>query len=351
MAKKIRVGVVGTGFGRYHMDAYSKQEDVELCALCDLNVPEAKEFADKYSVSHDRVFADYREMFSLPDLDVVSIAVPNNLHAPMAIDALNKGKHVLVEKPMAINAQQAKSMVAAASKAGKRLMVEQAMRFGEDVQLLKALVDRGELGDIYYARSSWIRRKGWPKLNFPPGGTMGRGEWFIRKEEAGHGALSDIGVHMLDLVWYLMGTPKPLSASGMMWNKVAAPILKRRKLPCEVDEMTCGVIRLEGGRAITIEISWDSHNQHLHEARLYGDKAGATLFPAKVFRGEDVLETVELSNCPGGLPITDAWSHFISCVRDPKKRMIASGEEIVRVVQMLDALALSADTGREVRIK
>ena len=348
MAKTIRVGVVGTGMGRYHMEAFAKQPNVELVAICDLNEPEAWQFAKQYGVT--KVFADYREMFSLPELDAVSIATPNCLHCPMTLDALGKGKHVLVEKPMTIHPRQARAMVAAAKKAGKRLMVEQAMRFSPDAQMLRAYYDRGEFGNVYYARSTWIRRKGWPRLNFEPGGSLGRGEWFIRKDEAGFGALGDIGVHLIDLAWYLMGNPKPISIAGMMWNKVASPILKRKNMPVEVDEMACGFIRLEGGRVIAVEICWDSHNAPVQEARVYGDKGGCSIFPAKVYRGEDVLETVELGTQYGGLPLTDAYNHFIECIRDPKKKMIASGEEIVQLIQMLDGLARSAETGKEVRI-
>lgn len=349
MAKKLRVGVVGTGFGRYHMEGYSKLEDVALVAICDLNRPEAVQFAGQYGVQ--QVFEDYREMFSLPDLDAVSIAVPNCLHAPMAIFALEHGKHVLVEKPMATSPKAARAMAAAAKKAGKRLMVEQAMRFNPEVQLLRAYYERGEFGNVYYARSTWIRRRGWPRLNFPPGGTMGRGEWFIRKEDAGWGALGDIGVHLTDLAWYLMGCPKPVSVCGGMWNEVAAPVLKEKKMPCEVDETACGFIRFENGSALTVEVTWDSHNQPFQECRIYGDKGGATCFPAKVYRGMDITETVELATHPGGFPIVTAYQHFIECVRDPKKKMIAAGEEIVSIIDILDGLARSAKAGKEVRLK
>ncbi len=348
MAKKLRVGVVGTGMGRNHMQAFVKLSDVELAAICDINEPEARQFAKLHGVT--KVFTDYREMFALPELDAVSIAVPNCLHAPMTIDALKKGKHVLVEKPMALNAKEATAMVAAARKAGKRLMVEQSMRFSRDAQLARACYDRGDFGDVYYARSTCIRRKGWPRLNFEPGGSMGRGEWFIHKEEAGFGALGDIGVHLIDLAWYLMGNPKPISVAGMMWNKVAAPILKRKKMPVEVDEMSCGFIRLEGGRVIAAEICWDSHNAPVQEARVYGDKGGCSLFPAKIYRGEDILETTELGTQYGGYLVFEAYEHFIDCIRDPKKKMIASGEEIIQLMRMLDALGQSAATGKEVRI-
>ena len=349
MGKTLRVGVVGTGFGRYHMAGYAKLPDVELVAVCDLNEAEAREFADTYGAPH--VFTDYREMFALPEIDAVSIAVPNCLHAPMTIDALKKGKHVMVEKPMALNANEAKAMAAAARKAGKRLMVDQALRFKDATQFVREYLDSGVLGDPYYARATWIRRKGWPRLNFPPGGTMGRGEWFIRKEEAGFGALGDIGVHLIDLAWYLMGTPRPLSVAGMTWNKVAAPILKKRKMPCEVEEMACGFIRCEGGRAISVEVCWDSHNAPVQEARVFGDKGGASLFPARIYRGNDILESTELSTEYGGYPVEDTWAHFVACIRNPRKPMIASGEENVQLIQMLDALAESARTGREAIIR
>ena len=278
MAKKLRVGVVGTGMGRYHMQAFAKMADVELAAICDLNEPEAWQFAKLHGVT--KVFTDYREMFSLPELDAVSIAVPNCLHVPMAIDALKKGKHVLVEKPMALNAKQATAMVAVARKAGKRLMVEQSMRFSRDAQLARACYDRGDFGDVYYARSTWIRRKGWPRLNFAPGGSMGGGEWFIRKEEAGFGALGDIGVHLIDLAWYLMGNPKPISVAGSCGTN-CGPHPQTEENAVEVDEMSCGFIRLEGSRVIAAEICWDSHTSPAQEAASTATRAAVRCSPGR----------------------------------------------------------------------
>jgi predicted dehydrogenase len=346
--KRIRAGVVGTGFGRYHMEAYDMIDGVEVYAVCDLNEAEAKQFADQYGAKY--VFTDYHKMFSMDELDVVSIAVPNNLHAPMAIDALKKGKHVLVEKPMAITPKEARAMVAAAEKAGKRLMVEQAMRFSDDAQLLREYWRRGVFGDVYFAKSTWVRRKGWPKLNFPPGGTMGRGEWFIRKDEAGFGALGDIGVHLVDLAWYLMGNPKPVSVTGQMWTCVAEPLLKKKNLPVEVDETAVGAIRFDNGQMLHVDVCWDSYNEPLQNVRLFGSKGGASLFPATVYRGEDIMETATLSTTYGAFDTETAWQHFIGCVRDPQKSMIASGAEIVQLIQILDGIARSAAKGTEVRL-
>lgn len=347
-AKKLKVGVVGTGFGRYHMEGYSKLEGVELVAICDLNTEEAQAFADQYGAEH--VFKDYKKMFSMDELDAVSIAVPNYLHAPMTIDALNKGKHVLVEKPMAINPKQAQKMVEAAKKAGKRLMVEMALRFKPDTQMLRAYYDKGHFGEVYYAKSTWIRRKGWPRLNFPPGGTMGRGIWFIQKKKAGFGALGDIGVHLVDLAWYLMGTPKPVSVSGMLWNKVATPLLKRKKLPVEVDEMAAAMIRFADGRLLACDVCWDAYNEPGQRVQIFGDKAGASLFPAKVYRGEEVAEVAELTAMHGGFDPTDPYAHFVECIRDPRKKCIAPGGENVNLIKMLDGIARSAKSGKEVKL-
>ena len=346
--KRVRVGVVGTGFGRYHMEGFSQIDGVEVLAVCDLNQAEAAAFAKQYGATY--TFTDYRKMNAMDELDAVSIAVPNCLHASIAIDALRKGKHVLVEKPMALNPKEARAMVAAAKKARKRLMVEQALRFKEETQLLRTYYDRGVFGDVYYAKSTWIRRKGWPKLNFPPGGTMGRGEWFIRKNLAGFGALGDIGVHLLDLAWYLMGTPKPVSVTGMLWTKVAVPLLEKKKLPCEVDEMAAGTIRFAGGKMLAVDVCWDAYNEPVQQVKIFGDKGGASVFPPIVYRGEDIMETSHLATTFGGYQATDPFAHFIDCVRDPRVKCIASGEENVQLIQMLDGIARSAKTGREVRL-
>jgi predicted dehydrogenase len=179
---------------------------------------------------------------------------------------------------------------------------------------------------------------------------MGRGVWFIRKEEAGFGALADIGVHLVDLAWYLMGNPKPVSVSGMMWTEVAVPLLKKKKLPCEVDEMAAGAIRFENGQMLAVDVCWDSYNEPAQEVRIFGSKGGASLFPAKVYRGEDIMETSTLSTTAGAYEITDAYSHFVDCIRNPGKKLIASGEQNVHLIKMLDGIARSAKSGKEVSL-
>ena len=150
MADKLRAAVIGTGMGRYHMEAYARNPKVDLVAVCDLNGPEAQEFATKFGA--ERVFTDWREMYEL-DLDLVSIAVPNNLHAEMTVAALERGFHVLCEKPMATKLEDARRMVETAERVGKRLMIHMSLRYQGAHQHLKSLVAKGDLGDIYLGLS------------------------------------------------------------------------------------------------------------------------------------------------------------------------------------------------------
>ncbi|MBN1347956.1 Gfo/Idh/MocA family oxidoreductase [candidate division KSB1 bacterium] len=344
--KKLKTGVIGTGMGRYHMEAYSQMPDVELIAVCDLNVPEASLFAEKWGARI--VTENYKDLLKIDELDAISIATPNHWHAPMTIDFLNAGKHVLCEKPMATTWQDARAMVDAAKANKRRLMIEQSLRFSKDSHIVKWYIDNNDLGNIYFSRVGWIRRKGMPVLNFDKNGSMGRGEWFIIKKEAGGGSLYDIGVHFIDLAWYFMGKPKPVTVSGVSYLEVAKPELQRKELPQEVDELSSALIRFENGAALECIISWDAHQGSEYKLQVFGDKGGASMNPAKIYRGTPVIETVELEIPTGGLPTIAPYRHFIDCIKDPEMEMIASGEEVVTIIRILNAIQESAEKGREI---
>ncbi|MBN1401261.1 MAG: Gfo/Idh/MocA family oxidoreductase, partial [Anaerolineae bacterium] len=193
---KIRVGVVGLGMGRHHARAYAECDRAELAALCDLDVGLLGEYGRLYPGA--QTFTQYEEMFATAELDAVSVALPNYLHAPVAIAALNAGLHVLTEKPMAINAREAEEMLQAARQGDRKLMVHFNYRFSAPSQFLKRYVDEGNLGRIYYAHTRWLRARGIPKL----------GGWFGQKDKSGGGPLIDLGVHRLDLAMWLMGYPR-----------------------------------------------------------------------------------------------------------------------------------------------
>ncbi len=189
------------------MPAIKKLPDVNIMAVCDANEEVAKCAAERFDVPN--VLTDYKKMLEMPEIDAVHVCTPNFLHMPPTVDALSAGKHVLVEKPLARNAAEGKLMVEAAEKSGKKLMVAQNMRFNPDSQCLKRFIDAGDLGDIYFARVWALRRRGVPSWGV-----------FTDKEKQGGGPLIDIGVHVLDLTLYLMGHPKPISASGQTFTKI-----------------------------------------------------------------------------------------------------------------------------------
>jgi len=344
---EIRVGVIGTGMGRLHMQAYSEVPGTRIVAICDLNEPEARSFAEKYGATH--VFTDYREMFAMEGLDAVSIVVPNHLHASMTLAALDAGLHVLCEKPMATTVSDAEAMVQKAKACGKRLMVHMTNRFRGANFSLGQLAQQGELGYAYYGRASMIRRRAVPTLHFPPTGIMGRGPWFLDSEKAGGGSLMDIGVHTYDLMWWFMGCPEPQTVSASTSRLLYEEEAKKRGIKFDVDEMASAFVRYENGATAFFDVSWAANQEPEWNVRVCGTKAGILLNPPTIFRDRNgVLENTNIE-----LPKTEQISpqqHFIDCIRDPEKPLIASGEEALAVVRVLDAIRRSAACGCEVQV-
>jgi predicted dehydrogenase len=348
---KLRAGVIGTGMGRYHMEGYASHPKSELYAVCDLNREEAAQFAAKYGAKH--VFTDYRELLAREEIDVISIATPNYLHAPMAIAALQAGKHVLCEKPMAIKPADAEEMVRAAQKAKRRLGVNVALRFYPLHQGMRGQVASGRLGEVYYAKSHWIRRKGMPVVDFPQDGEMGRGDWFVQKRKSGGGALVDIGVHMLDLVWWLMGSPRPKQVLASVYSELLPARMAKVGVAGNVDDLATALIKFSTGQTLQVEVSWDAFQEPYFGYQLFGTTGGA--------RWAERARTVTLfSDDRSGKPkqtefaskakVADSYHHFVDCCLDPHLSLIASGEEILHVARILDAIYTSQQTGKAVAL-
>jgi predicted dehydrogenase len=350
MEAPLNVAVIGTGMGRYHMKEYVESPNVHLLAVCDLNRPEAEQFAKQYGATH--VFTDYHDLWSLEGLDAVSIAIPNYLHAVVAIEALEHGLHVLCEKPMATKLEDARRMVEVAEANGKRLMIGMSQRFRPQSLALRGMVERGELGDIYYARSTWIRRRGMPVIHFAPGGSMGRGQWFVDQEKAGAGALFDIGVHMFDLTWWLMGNPRPLAVSAASYQNLWNAEFVQRGIRCNVDELSSAMVRFAGGVTAVFDVSWAANQADDMNVRVFGTRAGIQVYPPVVFReprwSELHTDSVDVKLIEEGLT---PRRHFVDCIRNPDQAMIASGQECLTVMAVLDAVRRSASSGHEVDVE
>jgi predicted dehydrogenase len=188
-------------------------------------------------------------------------------------------------------------------------------------------------------------------IHFSLGGSMGRGTWFVNKEKAGAGALFDIGVHMFDLTWWLMGNPKPVSVSAASYRNLWVDEFARREIPYDIDELSSALVRFENGVTAFFDVSWAANQDNEMNVRIFGTEAGLQVYPPTVYRepqwGELHTETIEIKEVEAGLT---PRRHFVDCIRDPEKKMIASGQECLNVMAVLDAVQRSAACGHEVEV-
>ncbi len=241
---RVRAAIVVLGWpGIQHLKGYIACKRSEVVAVCDLDEKRCKEVAKEYDVP--QIFTNHRRMLENNEIDLVSVCLPNFLHAPISIDALNAGKHVLCEKPPATTVQEAQTMADVAEKNRCVLMYALVQRFDGHAQLLKRMIDAGEFGEVYFGKAGYIRRRGI---------LMGREGWFVDKARSGGGALIDIGVHALDCVWWLMGSPEPVAIIGAAYSKFGHLVPKDVKY--DVDDATFAQIRFENEATIVLEATW-----------------------------------------------------------------------------------------------
>ena len=353
---KLKVAVIGNGgISGVHLRGYSLNPDVEIYALCDINEERLNRRGDEYHVDPARRFTDVNEMLAAcPEIEAVSVCTWNAAHAQCAIAALNAGKHVLCEKPMTMTVEEAEAMQAAAEKNNRLLMIGFVRRFGNDCAIMKDFIDNGYFGDIYYAKATYLRRKGCP------------GGWFGDKARSGGGPLIDLGVHIIDLCRYLMGNPKPVSVYGATFNKLgnrsnikskAGYISQTRENEdiFNVEDLATAMIRFDNGSVLQIEASF-SLNIEKDEGVLqfFGTKAGAKLDPELTIYSEmnDYMTNVKLANSTAlsfdGL-FENEINHFVECVRTGKPCRNPA-QDGVTLMKILTGIYKSAETGHEVLI-
>ena len=276
MTAKLRVGVVGAGFiaTRGHIPAFKRHPQTEVAAICDLVAERARAVADEFDIP--RIFTDYKEMLHEADLDIVTVCTPNAFHAPVSIAALEAGAHVLCEKPMAPTVEDARKMVETARRTGRKLTIGFHNRFRPEAQVLKTYIDAGDLGKIYYATVSMLRRSGIP----------GYGSWFTNKDLAGGGALIDNGVHGLDMALWFMGHPRPVAVLGATYAEFGprrkglgswgADILPGKQR-FDVEDLAAAMVRFENGATLMLETSWAGYSSGTQRLRVLGREAGAEI--------------------------------------------------------------------------
>ncbi len=333
------------------MPAYARLSDqVQIVAVADINEESARAAAEKFNVPH--VYTDFREMLKRDDIHAVSVATPNFLHKEATIAALEAGKHVLCEKPLARNAQEAREMVQSARRANRILQVALQWRFTGIGQFLhKYIQEEGNLGDIYYARAHALRRRGIPGWGV-----------FIDKEKQGGGPLIDIGVHILDATLWLMGYPKPVSAFGATYAKfghrpdVVGLMGQWDHTRFTVEDFAVGLIRLENGATVTLESSFCANiGEDEFNTLILGDKGGVFANPigspsVRIFTEHNrTLYNVEPANIPNVNSYHAEVEHFIDAIQNNKPSPVP-GEHGFYLNAIMDAIYESSETGREVVI-
>jgi len=313
MKETIRIGVVGGGWPSWqHMKGYSKIEGVEVVALCDLNEERLHRIADEYGIAQR--FTSYDEMFSTADLTAVSVCTPNTLHAEVSVAAMEAGLHVLCEKPMASTSQFAQQIMEARDRTGRIFMMGYQRRYGLAAQYLKSRVDRGDLGEIYFARCWWVRRSGIP----------GMGGWFTNKSLSGGGSLIDIGVHVLDLGLWYMGFPEVTGVSSSWGSHFGVHGLGGSEYEAakgtgslfDVDDYAVAHVRFGGGRSLILQTSWASHiKQDEVNVELWGTRGGARYSPLEIYTADDGGHQDTIPQFRAYNEFDEETRHFIDCIR------------------------------------
>jgi predicted dehydrogenase len=329
---KLRTAIIGLGWpGIQHLKGYIACDRSEVVAVCDLDDARCAEVAKEYDIPN--IFTNHQQMLESDELDAVSVCLPNFLHAPISIDALNAGKHVLCEKPPACTAEEARQMADVADQNQRLLMYALVQRFSGSAQYLKGLINAGEFGEVYFGKAGYVRRRGIP---------LGREGWFVDKSRSGGGALIDIGVHALDCVWWLMGSPKPVAIIGAAFSKFGHLVPEGVKY--DVDDATFAQLRFENGATIMLESTWALNLPGDGYVKIAGTKAGARLNPLTIYTEEDGTEIEKTPEIPSINSFDEEAKHFVDSILDGSTP-ISSARQGVTLMQMLDGIYQSSETG------
>ncbi|MBE6792882.1 MAG: Gfo/Idh/MocA family oxidoreductase [Ruminococcaceae bacterium] len=357
--EKLRVGIIGCGgiANGKHMPALKGQAVLaEMVAFCDIIPERAEKAAKEFGVPDAKVYTDYKELLKDETIDVVHVCTPNRSHCEITVAALEADKHVMCEKPMAKTVEDAEKMLDAAKRTGKKLTIGYQNRFRPDSLLLKSIVEKGDLGDIYAAKANAIRRRAVPTWGV-----------FLNEYEQGGGPLIDIGTHALDLTLWTMNNYKPKMVVGQTFHKLADQKNTGNiwgDWDCEqftVEDSAFGFIRMENGAIIELESSWALNTRRVEEATttLCGTKAGADMHGGLWINRVEWGKMVEIKPdlAAGGVDFYDGdangspadiechqWLKAVINDTDP----VVLPEQALTVTRILEAIYTSAKTGEPV---
>ena len=344
----VRVAVIGLGtIADEHLKAYRDSPEAELVAVCDIFAERAAQRAEQYGA---RAVTDPAEVFADPEIDAVSICTRNDTHAELVLEALRAGKHVLIEQPMTATLAQAEEVAEAAAASAGKLQVAYVRRFSPNATVLKQFIDAGELGPIYYAKASCLRRAGNP------------GGWFADKAKSGGGPLIDLGVHFLDICWYLMGCPKASRVSGAVFHKLGnraniknlSRYLSADYDPAQnsVEDLASALVTFENGAVMHFDTSYSLHGPDEVKVQVFGENGGASLEPAlKIFteKHDTLLDITPVIDSLGFDPVgyRNEIDYFLATARGEVAEA-APAEHGLELMKIIAAIYESAEQGREI---
>lgn len=357
MEKKVKIGIIGCGgiANGKHMPSLSKLPDVEMVAFCDLVEERAQKAKEKYGTPDAKVYTDYQELLKDPEIEVIHVCTPNRSHAPISIDSLHAGKHVMCEKPMAKTAEDARKMVAAAKETGKKLTIGYQHRHKPEAIYLKSVIERGDLGEIYFAKAYAVRRRGTPNWGV-----------FLNEYEQGGGPLIDIGTHSLDVTLYLMNNYEPKMVVGTTYKKVnnaecGNPWGGWDKDQHTMEDSAFGFIVMKNGATIVLESSWALNtSEPIPEGStmLCGTDAGAQIKGGVTINKGEFNRLIEIKPdlSSGGVAFYEGVSsnpaevearRWINAVKNDTE-VVVKPEQACVVSEILEAIYKSAKSGQPV---
>ena len=365
-SSSIRVGIAGLGWpGERHAEAINGSSLGIVYSACDLNAERLQAFAMTFEPKH--TFTSFDEMLMDQDVDAIVISLPNSLHYPCSLKALEAGKHVLCEKPPTMNATQMRRLHEEAQKRGLLYYFGRQMRFSPGMQAAKRLVAERRLGEIYFAETMWVRSRGTP---------AGLDGWFTERSKAGGGVVIDLGIHAIDAAWYLMGTPQPRAISAQTYQKF--PQLVKNK-SFDVEDNAYGMVRFENGATLLFKTSW--------AANLTNDippspQRGRSLFTTTTYGPKGSLKVTDVFNvdsntCPSALAFFEDQDgdlverkikvedlrgdalrayefaeqdrNFLLSIRGDEPA-VNSSSQAIQLMEILDAIYRSSQLGKEVLV-
>jgi predicted dehydrogenase len=351
MVGKMKVGMIGLGgISKTHMPGWIDNPYTEVVAGSDVAEAPLLAWSEKYGI--DKVSTKPEDLINDPTIDIIDICTPNNFHSPLAVAALNAGKHVICEKPLAPNPAAIQAMIDARDASGKMLMTAQHFRFTPHAKAMKAAIDTGVLGDIYHARSWMLRRAAAPTT---PG--------FILKEQATGGAVIDIGVHILDLTLWFMGNPKAVSVTGVarselahkpgafsIWGGAIPPVMN-------VEEFASAFVRFENGATLVLEVSWLLHHNTEGEDMqmwLYGTEGGSHWPKGEIYQSDYAEKKHINTTLDKGAALREAHAQecfeFSQAIYEGTPSPVPA-EQSLEVLTILDGVYRSQEAGGEIKLR